>query len=50
MKFKVVYQRPKKKKGFYVKEEAVFYDIESAVFYESEMTKRGSKDFKIIPI
>jgi len=50
MKFKVAYQRPKKKKGFYVKEEVVFYDIESAVFYESEMTKRGSKNFKIIPI
>jgi hypothetical protein len=48
MKFKVTYLRPKKK-GVFSKQEAVFYDIEDAVFYEQEMTKRGSKEFKIIP-
>lgn len=50
MKYKVSYQRPKKKKGFFVKEEVVFLDIESAVFYETEMAKRGSKDFQIVPL
>lgn len=49
MRYKVSYLRPKKKKNFFVQEEVVFYDIESAVFYEQEMTKRGSKDFKITP-
>jgi hypothetical protein len=48
-KYKVQYLRPKKKKGFFVEEEVTFFDIESAVFYEAEMSKRGSKDFKIIP-
>jgi hypothetical protein len=50
MKYKVCYLRPKKKKNSFVKEEVVFLDIESVVHYETEMTKRGSKDFKIIPI
>lgn len=49
MRYKVTYLRPKKKKNFYVQEEVVFCDIESAMFYEQEMTKRGSKEFKIIP-
>lgn len=50
MKYKVTYLRSKKKKGFYVQEEAILYDIESALFWEEKMSERGSKDFKIIPI
>lgn len=49
MKYKVEFLRPKKK-GIFAKQEAIFLDIEGAIFYEREMTKLGSKDFKIIPM
>lgn len=50
MNYRVTYLKPKKKKGFYVKESVVLGDIESAIYYEEEMSKRGSKDFQITPV
>jgi hypothetical protein len=49
MKYRVTYQRPKKKEN-YSHQEVTFFDIESAVFYETEMKKRGCKNFVITPV
>jgi hypothetical protein len=50
MKYSVTFLKPKKKKGFYSKHNAIFYDIESAVFYQTKMEELGSKNFIITPI
>lgn len=49
MKYRVTYQRPKKK-GYQSKQEVTFYDIESAVFYETKMKERGCTNFVITPV
>lgn len=49
MKYKVIYLKPKKKKGYYTKQSVTFFTIEDAVYYEENMTRIGCKDFKIIP-
>jgi hypothetical protein len=50
MRYKVIFLKPKKKRGFFSIQEATFFDIESAFFYQTKMEQLGSKDFKIIPI
>jgi hypothetical protein len=50
MRYKVVYLKPKKKKGHYTEQAVTFYSIEDAVYYEENMTRLGCKNFKIIPL
>jgi hypothetical protein len=49
MRYKVIYFKPKKKKGYYTEQTVTFFSIEDAIHYETNMTRQGCKDFKIIP-
>ena len=46
MKYKVVYQKPKKKG--YSKQEAVFLDLESAFFWEKLIKTQGATEIEIM--
>lgn len=48
-KFSVVYQQPKKKTGYWSKQEATFLDIRDAMLWERHVKELGCKNVEIVP-
>lgn len=49
MKFKVTYIQPKKKSGYYSKQNAVFFDIRDAMLWEKHVVANGCTNVEIMP-
>jgi hypothetical protein len=50
MKYKVVYLKPKKKKGFYSEQTAVFYDHRDALNWRNHVRKQNCKEIQVLPV
>jgi hypothetical protein len=50
MKFKVMYLQPKKKVGYYSKQEAIFYDERDALNWEHYVRQKNCQDIQIVPV
>jgi hypothetical protein len=50
MKYKVVYLKPKKKKGVFTQQTAVLETIEDAMFWKNVVELQGCKETEVYPV